>query len=74
MTLTLVVAALLIMAFTRSYLSVERIAIFVGAFELVFLLVAWLAHPSLSEIGAGLVSVPLGDPNTSTSPRPTSAR
>ena len=60
--LTLVVAMLLAIAFTRSYRSVERIAIFVGAFELVFLLVAWLAHPSLREIGAGLVSVPLGDP------------
>ncbi|MGD0764125.1 MAG: divalent metal cation transporter [Roseiarcus sp.] len=60
--LTLVVAVLLAIAFTGSYLSVERIAIFVGAFELVFLLVAWLAHPSLSEIGAGLVSAPLGDP------------
>jgi len=61
-TLTLVVAVLLAIAFTRSYRSVERIAIFVGAFELVFLLVAWLARPSLSEIGAGLVTAPLGDP------------
>ena len=60
--LTLVVAVLLGVAFTRSYRSVERIAIFVGAFELVFLLVAWLAHPSLNEIATGLVSVPLGDP------------
>ena len=60
--LTLVVGVLLAIALTRSYRSVERIAIFVGAFELAFLLVAWLAHPSLSEIGAGLVSVPIGDP------------
>ena len=60
--LALVVGALLAIAFTRSYLSVERIAIFVGAFELVFLVVAWLAHPSASEVGAGLASVPLGDP------------
>jgi len=60
-TLTLVVAALLAMAFTRSYASVERIAIFVGAFELVFLVVAWLAHPSLSEIAEGFASAPLGD-------------
>jgi Mn2+/Fe2+ NRAMP family transporter len=59
--LTLVVAVLLGIAFTRSYQSVERIAIFVGAFELVFLLVAWLAHPSLGEIGVGLVTAPLGD-------------
>ena len=61
-TLTLVVVALLAMALTRSYRSVERIAIFVGAFELVFLLVAWLARPSLSEIATGIVSAPLGDP------------
>jgi len=60
--LTLVVSVLLAIAFTRSYRSVERIALFVGAFELVFLLVAWLAHPSLSEIATGFVSIPLGDP------------
>jgi NRAMP (natural resistance-associated macrophage protein)-like metal ion transporter len=60
--LTLVVSVLLGIAFTRSYRSVERIALFVGAFELVFLLVAWLAHPSLAEIATGFVSVPLGDP------------
>ena len=60
--LTLVVGVLLAIAFTRSYRSVERIALFVGAFELVFLLVAWLAHPSLSEVGAGFVSIPIGDP------------
>jgi NRAMP (natural resistance-associated macrophage protein)-like metal ion transporter len=60
--LALVVAVLLGIAFTRSYRSVERIALFVGAFELVFLLVAWLAHPSLGEIVAGSVSIPLGDP------------
>ncbi|MGA2494583.1 MAG: divalent metal cation transporter [Roseiarcus sp.] len=60
--LTLVVSVLLAIAFTRSYRSVERIALFVGAFELVFLLVAWLAHPNLGEIATGIVSVPLGDP------------
>lgn len=61
-TLTLVVVALLAMAFTRTYVSVERIALAVGAFELVFLIVAWLAHPSMSEIASGFASVPLGDP------------
>ena len=61
-TLALVVSALLIMAFTRSYLTVERIAIVVGGFELVFLLVAWMAHPSLGEIASGSLSIPLGDP------------
>ena len=61
-TLTLVVSALLIMAFTHSYLTVERVAIVVGGFELVFLLVAWMAHPSLGEIASGSLSIPLRDP------------
>jgi len=60
-TLALVVVALLAMAFTRSYLAVERIALVVGAFELVFLLVAWMAHPSASEVVAGSLSIPLSD-------------
>lgn len=46
------------MAWTGSYLSVERIALFLGAFELVFLWVAWDAHPALHEIKQGLLSVP----------------
>ncbi|HEY1940923.1 MAG TPA: divalent metal cation transporter [Roseiarcus sp.] len=61
-TLALVVAALLVMAFTRSYLSVERIALVVGGFELVFLLVAWMAHPSVSEIVTQSFAMPLNDP------------
>ena len=60
-TLALVVTALLVMAVTRSYLSVERIAIFVGAFELVFLLVAWLAHPALNEVVSDAVTIPIND-------------
>ena len=61
-TLALVVSALLIMAWTRSYLSVERIAIVIGGFELVFLVVAFLARPSLGEIASGSLAIPLGDP------------
>jgi len=62
LTLALVVSVLLIMAFTHSYLTVERVAIVVGGFELVFLLVAWMAHPSLGEIASGSLSIPLRDP------------
>ena len=61
-TMALVVAALLFMAYAHSYLTVERIAIAVGAFELVFLLVAWLAHPSGAEIAATATSIPVTDP------------
>lgn len=60
-TMVLVVAALLIMAFTHSYLTVERIAIGIGAFELVFLLVAWLAQPSFGEIAVNAFNMPVTD-------------
>lgn len=53
-----VVASLLLMAITGSYLSVERIAMAVGAFELVFLVVAWKANPDLTLIIQGVVNVP----------------
>jgi Mn2+/Fe2+ NRAMP family transporter len=60
-TLALVVTLLLAMAVTHTYLTVERIAIAVGAFELVFLLVAWLAHPQLGEVARGAFDIPLSD-------------
>ena len=62
LTLALVVTGLMMMAVTRSYLSVERIAISVGLFELVFLGVAWLAHPGLGEVAAGALKMPIHDP------------
>ncbi len=61
-TLTLVVAALLAMALMHGYRTVEKIAIVVGAFELVFLGVALLAHPGFSEVAAGAFNVPITDP------------
>ena len=61
-TMTLVIALLLIMAYTHQYLTVERIAIGVGAFELAFLLVAWLAQPSGSEVAASATAIPIADP------------
>lgn len=61
-TMTLAIALLLIMAYTHHYLTVERIAIAVGAFELAFLLVAWLAQPSDAEIAASATSMPIADP------------
>jgi len=61
LTLALVVALLLAMALTHSYLTVERIAIAVGAFELVFLGVAWLAHPDGGEIARASFAPPLSD-------------
>ncbi len=61
-TLALVAAAMLAMALMHGYMTVERIAIAVGAFELVFLLVAILAHPSLGEVASGAMTMPLTDP------------
>jgi len=53
-----VIIFLTVTAWTGSYLSVERIAILLGAFELVFLYVAWKAQPSAHEMLAGLKSIP----------------
>src|ERR1700681_3773046 len=56
-TMTLVVAALILMAYRGSYLSVERIAIAVGLFELVFLAVAWRAQPGIADLAAGAIDI-----------------
>jgi Mn2+/Fe2+ NRAMP family transporter len=61
--MTLVVAALVVMAYRGSYLSVERIAIAVGLFELVFLAVAWRAQPGLADLVAGSINITWRDPN-----------
>jgi len=46
---------------TKSYNSVERIALAIGAFELIYLFIAWQAHPSLHEIVSNLTRMPLHD-------------
>jgi Mn2+/Fe2+ NRAMP family transporter len=61
-TLALVAAAMLAMALMHGYMTVERIAIGVGAFELVFLIVAFLAHPGLGAVASGAVQIPWNDP------------
>lgn len=62
LTMSLVVGGLVLMAYTGSYLSVERIAMAIGAFELVFLLVAWYAHPDPAAMAAGSLSIPWREP------------
>jgi Mn2+/Fe2+ NRAMP family transporter len=62
LTLAIVVTGLILMAVTNAYLTVERIAIGVGAFELVFLVVAWLAQPGAADMAAGAAAIPLRDP------------
>jgi len=51
-----------IVAWTGSYLSVERIAILVGSFELVFLVVAWWARPNPADMLSGLTQIPWRQP------------
>ena len=60
-TMILVASALLLMAYTHSYLTVERIALSVGAFELVFLVVVVLARPDVNVIAAQALDIPWGD-------------
>ena len=60
-TMILVASAMLLMVFTHSYLTVERIALAVGAFELVFLAVVVLAHPDPGAVAAQATDIPLGD-------------
>lgn len=57
-TITLVVTFLIVIAWTGSYRTVERIAISIGLFELVFLWVAWDAKPITAEVLHGFTSIP----------------
>ncbi len=61
LTMLVVVAGLTLMAYTGSYLSVERIALAVGAFELVFLIVAWQANPDLRTVASETIDIPWRD-------------
>ncbi|MGH8259557.1 MAG: NRAMP family divalent metal transporter [Steroidobacteraceae bacterium] len=54
-------AFLLVIVLTGSYRHVERVAIFLGLFELAFFLVAYKAHPHPAELAAGLAQLPLHD-------------
>src|ERR1017187_7817004 len=63
LTMIVVVGGLTLMAYTGSYLSVERIAMGIGAFELVFLLVAWKAQPQTTAMISGALSIPWREPN-----------
>ncbi len=62
-TMALVFSGLTLMAFTGSYYSVERIAMAFGAFELVFVLVAWQSHPDTGAVLSGMASLPWNQPS-----------
>lgn len=60
--MSIIVLFLAVIAWTGSYKSVERIAICIGLFELVFLYVAWHAHPPLKAILHDVKNAPFTDP------------
>ena len=62
-TMSLIVVVLIFMAYRGSYLAVERIAIAIGAFEFVFLFVAWQANPELSALASGAVDIAWREPS-----------
>ncbi|MDD5280411.1 NRAMP family divalent metal transporter [Acidithiobacillus sp.] len=55
----LAAATLLIIVWTGSYRRVERIALIMGLFELVFFGIAWASHPSIQDILHGLTHAPI---------------
>ena len=61
-TMLVIVGGLTLMVYTGSYLSVERIAMAIGAFELVFLVVAWKAHPDAVAMMSEAASIPWREP------------
>ena len=60
-TMIVVIGGLVGIVWTASYRSVERIAIVFGALELLFIWIAWRAHPDAHAVLQGLVQIPLGD-------------
>jgi Mn2+/Fe2+ NRAMP family transporter len=56
-----VIAGLVAMVWTGSYRSVERIAMIFGALELLFIWIAWRAHPDPRALLHGMTQMPLND-------------
>ena len=65
LTMLLVVGGMTLMIWTRSYRSVERVAVIFGMFELAFLYVALRSHPDPSAVFEGLRHIPLSDESIS---------
>jgi Mn2+/Fe2+ NRAMP family transporter len=61
MTMVAVIGGLIVIVWTASYRSVERTAIAFGAFELVFLGIAWRAHPDGAALLQGMTNIPYSD-------------
>src|SRR5277367_6475577 len=59
LTLPLAAATLLIIVASGSYKRVERVALFIGLFELAFFAVAWRAHPGLTALARDAIDLPI---------------
>jgi Mn2+/Fe2+ NRAMP family transporter len=62
-TVPVVTAGMLALAFTGSYKRVEKIGIVVGLAELAFIPAMIMAHPRVSDVARGLGTAPLGNHN-----------
>jgi Mn2+/Fe2+ NRAMP family transporter len=60
-TMLVTVGGIVAMVWTASYLSVERIAVAFGLFELAFVYIATGAHPDPAALAASLHDLPLGE-------------
>jgi Mn2+/Fe2+ NRAMP family transporter len=63
LTLPFAALGLLVVVATGSYRRVERTALVIGLFELVFFVVVWAAHPSLKSVARDAVHLPIGNPH-----------
>lgn len=63
LTMAITVSGLVLMVVTGSYRSVERVALFLGLFELAFVAVAWNARPGIEQIILGVGPPSIRDPN-----------
>ena len=60
-TMLIAVSFLTLIIWTGSYRSVERIAIIFGISEVIFIFIAWQAHPNLQEIEKSFMTIPFKD-------------
>ncbi|HWU26011.1 MAG TPA: divalent metal cation transporter [Rhizomicrobium sp.] len=58
-TVLVVVGGLVAVVWTGSYRAVEKLAVGFGALELLFIWIAWRAHPSVAALVAGMANMPL---------------
>ncbi|MCL5261400.1 MAG: divalent metal cation transporter, partial [Gammaproteobacteria bacterium] len=63
LSLLITIGFLIVLVWTRCYNSVERVAIAIGAFELIYFYVAFKAQPSGKEMWQGLTTLPLYSSN-----------